>query len=88
MDYSPLAHSHRIGHWNRSCTSSDTSEIKDLFDMVLASYLYKVKMNSTCKKENKTISWELSSGKIVKECSDEHTGYFTTLVDDHLFYHI
>ena len=56
--------------------------------MVLASYLYKVKMNSTCKKENKIISRDLSSGKTVRECNDEHTGYFTTLVNGHLSYHM
>lgn len=88
MGYYPLAHWHRIGHWNRNCTSSETWEIKDLYDMVLASYLYKVKMNSTCKKENKIISWDLSSGKTVRECNDEHTGYFTTLVNGHLSYHM
>ena len=88
MDYHPLAHGCRIGHWNRSCTASETWEIRALYDIVLVYYLYKVKTNSTCKKENKIISWELSSGKTVRECNDEHTGYFTTSVNDHLSYHI
>lgn len=88
MDYHPLAHWRRIGHWNRSCTASETLEIRALYDIVLVYYLYKVKTNSTCKKENKIISWELSSGKTVRECNDEHTGYFTTSVNDHLSYHI
>ena len=56
--------------------------------MVLASYLYKIKMNSTCKKENKNISQELSSGTTVRERNDEHIGYFTTLVNGHLSYHV
>lgn len=57
--------------------------IKDLHDTVLASSLYKIKMNSTCKKENKNISQESRSGETVREQNDEHVEHFTTLVNGH-----